>query len=190
MTVQFGWETLAKLRKEPNFTDLLTEHWKELGVHKEAMPLDPDFAYMERANETNFFMVWAARKDRRLIGYIAFWIKEHLHYKTVVTGVEDLYMLTAGERKGTVGYRLFSSVKEALKARGVKRIFLHEKWHYQQARHRENCVREARRRLLIPDEVSDETILAMLETYADGALGKLFKRLGMTHTDNLWSQML
>lgn len=127
--ISFGWEPLARLLAEPNVNDLLQAHWNELGVHKDEMPLDPDYEFMLKANETNFFMCWAARDGKTLVGYICFWVKPHMHYKSTLTAVEDLYMLSPSHREGMTGYRMFTTAIEALRQRGVKRLMLHTKVH-------------------------------------------------------------
>jgi L-amino acid N-acyltransferase YncA len=132
--VTFSWEPFKKLLTEPNINDMLTAHWHELGVHKDQMPLDPDYEYMLECAERNFFMVWAARDGKTLVGYIAFWIKPHTHYKSTLTAVEDLYYLSASYRKGTTGIRLFTTAMDALKRRGVKRVIVNEKVHFEQGR--------------------------------------------------------
>lgn len=132
--VTFQWERLSRILAEPNINDLLQAHWHELGVHKEQMPLDPDYEFMLKANETNFFMVWAARDGKTLVGYLAWWVKPHIHYKSTLTAVEDLFMLMPSYRQGLTGYRMFTTSLAALKARGVKRVMCNSKVHFEEKR--------------------------------------------------------
>lgn len=132
--ITYQWERLSRILAEPNINDLLQAHWHELGVHKDEMPLDPDFEFMLKANETNFFMVWAVRDGKTLIGYLAWWVKPHMHYKSTLTAVEDLFMLAPAYRKGLVGYKMFTTSLEALKARGVKRVMCNSKVHFEEKR--------------------------------------------------------
>lgn len=134
MTITYQWERLSRILAEPNINDLLQAHWHELGVHKDEMALDPDYEFMLKANETNFFMVWAVRDDKTLIGYLAWWVKPHIHYKSTLTAVEDLFMLAPAYRQGLVGYKMFTTCLEALKARGVKRVMCNSKVHFEEKR--------------------------------------------------------
>lgn len=157
MTISFQWEPAKRVMDDPEWTPLMLDHWEELAVHKDQMPLDPDYAEYLRADDLGFFRIWTARDEKMLVGYIGFWIRPHAHYKSTLTAVEDLYMLSPAYRKGMTGYRLFTTAFEALKERGVKRIFCHEKVHFETQR---------------------------------GGVGKLLKRMGFIHTDNLYSKML
>lgn len=130
----FQWEPLAKLLREPNVNDLLLEHWHELGVHKDVMPLDPDYELMLNAEEAGLFKVWTARENDTLIGYVAFWIRPHVHYRSTQTAIEDLFLLTASHRKGWTGVKLWKTALEALREHGVKRVITHSKCHFEHER--------------------------------------------------------
>lgn len=127
--VTFQWEPLRRILAEPNINDLLREHWRELGVHQTEMPLDPDYDRMCALDDAGVFKVWTARDGKTLVGYLAFYVQPHIHYKSTLTAVEDLYMLSASHRKGMTGYRMFVTAIEALKELGVRRIYLHTKVH-------------------------------------------------------------
>jgi len=128
--LSFGWEPAAVLFDEPNLDELLQEHWKELAVHKDEMPLDPAFDLMLQWENEGRFKIWAARtQNRLLVGYIAFFVQPHCHYRTTLHAVEDLYLLSKPYRRGLNGYRMFTTAIAALEELGVKRILLHSKVH-------------------------------------------------------------
>jgi GNAT superfamily N-acetyltransferase len=137
--ITYQWEPLGKALREPNINDLLRAHWHELAVHKDdpRMRLDPDYELMYNAEKVGMFKVWTAR-DRAmnglLVGYIAFWIRPHVHYKTVRTAVEDLFFMSPNYRRGLVGYKLWATVIPALKEHGVHRIVTHSKLHFEKDR--------------------------------------------------------
>lgn len=130
----YGWEKFADLKDEPNLADLLRAHWNELGVHKNEMPLDPDFARFQMLEEAGVFKVWTARSGRTLVGYIGWFIQPHMHYRTTLTAVDDLYLLDPEYRRGTAGTRMFTSAFAALRELGVKRIIVHDKVHFEAER--------------------------------------------------------
>ena len=157
MTISFQFEPARRVMADPDFTPLMLDHWEELGVHKDQMPLDPDWDEYMAADDKGYFRIWTARDGTMLVGYLGFWIRPHAHYRSTLTAVEDLYMLSPAYRKGMTGYRMFSTAIEALRERGVKRAFFHDKVHFETQR---------------------------------GGVGKLLRRMGFIHTDNLYSMML
>lgn len=155
--ISFQWEPVRRVIDDPDFRPLMLDHWEELGVHKNEMPLDPDWDEFIRAESLGCCKVWTARDGDMLVGYMAFWIRPHAHYKSTLTALEDLYMLSPAYRKGMTGVRFFTTAMAALKAHGVKRCFMHEKVHFESGR---------------------------------GGVGKLLRRMGFIHSDNLYSMML
>ena len=131
MTLRFGWEHFCDLLDEPNLDDLLRSHWLELGVHKDEMSLDPDYARFVQLEEAGLFRVWTARDGKTLAGYMGWFIQPHLHYKSTLTAVEDLYMLAPAYRRGMNGVRLFATAFDALRELGVKRVICHSKEHFE-----------------------------------------------------------
>lgn len=131
MSLRHGWEPMRKLLDEPNLADLLDQHWNELAVHRDAMPLDPDYQRFVALDEAGLFRVWTARDGKTLVGYLAWFIQPHLHYKSTLTAVEDLLLLSPPYRQGMAGVRMFTSSFDALKELGVKRIIVHSKVHFQ-----------------------------------------------------------
>lgn len=160
--VVFGWEKLSVIFSEPNWPDLIAEHWTELGVHRDQMPLDPDYDRCLMMEKNGLFHGWAARCNGLLVGYMAFIVGPHLHYRSTKTAMEDLFMLSPDHRKGLTGYRMFAGALSALKELGVKRVMLHDKVHWSAAR----------------------------AEIGEAGMDVLFRRLGFEHTDRIWSRML
>ena len=104
------------------------DHYAELSVTK-TVPLEPDYESYFTLEKLNLSKVITCRKDNVLIGYIIFIITPHLHYKSCVTAVEDIYYVTKQERKGRVGIRLFQFAEQYLKSIGVHRIMYSTKVH-------------------------------------------------------------
>lgn len=130
----FGWEPCRRLFEDPATPDLLREHWNELAVHKAQMPLDPDFGRFAELEDLGLFRIWAARDDKNLAGYIGWFTQPHLHYKSTLTAVEDLFLLSAPYRRGLNGYRMFTTALAALRELGVKRVMLNTKVHFEAER--------------------------------------------------------
>src|SRR5258706_6612836 len=133
--VRFGWEHCARLFKEPNLWELLNEHWRELSIPGGLTPeLDPDFDGMIRLENEGRVFVWAARDGDKLVGYIAFFVQPHIHYKSTLHAIEDLFLLSKPYRNGLAGYRMFKTALAALEEMGVQRVFCHTKAHFKNDR--------------------------------------------------------
>ena len=118
----YQWEPMSRLLDEPNVGDLLHGHWEEVGVHKDQMPLDPDFERYVELNEAGLYRVWTARDGDMLAGYIGWFVQPHLHHRRTLTAVQDLYLLSPSHRRGLAGYHMFTSAFDALRDLGVKRV--------------------------------------------------------------------
>jgi len=115
------------------FMQVLPLHYDELCVTKE-FPLNPDWdAYKNMAN-SGMLRTITCRNDGELIGYIAFFIQPHVHYKDCKTAYEDVYFIKKEYRKGRVGIKLFQYAEKVLKERGINRIIAHTKIHLDNSR--------------------------------------------------------
>jgi len=110
------------------FEKLFPEHYEELCVTKE-FSYEPDYEAYKRMAQAGMLRCITCRNDEQLIGYIIFIVTPHLHYKSCMTAIEDLYFVTKSFRKGRVGIMLFKYAEKVLKERGVKRIVMHTKVH-------------------------------------------------------------
>jgi L-amino acid N-acyltransferase YncA len=99
----------------PEFKESLVElHYEEIALDKSAVPLDPDYDkyYTLEANGNLFLMT--VRKDEELIGYFIAIISAHLHYKSTLHCLTDIYYLKPQYRGTTIGYRMFKEVETRL----------------------------------------------------------------------------
>lgn len=153
-------EKVASIFAAPNWTDLIASHHEEAGVHKDKMALAPDYERVQKLEELNMFRAWSAREEGLLVGYIAFHVIYHLHYKHTLTAIDDLFMLAPLHRRGTTGWKMFRVAMGELEEMGVKRFMLHDKvaWTERRAEHG------------LP------------------AMDMLFARLGFELTDRIWSR--
>jgi hypothetical protein len=128
--LRFGWTSCVTIFKEPNFADLLRQHWEEAGLHHDACPLSPDLPRYISLEAMGIFRAWTGYTEEGVLAaYLAFFVQPNLHYSTTLHAIEDLYMVAAPYRRGLTGYRLFATALPELKALGVKRCIVHEKTH-------------------------------------------------------------
>ena len=102
---------------------LWPEHYEEIAVQKDRMPMRPDVASYEALDAAGRLQVVVAREDGRMIGYVVSVIRPHLHYADVLCGYEDAYFLTKSHRRGMVGVKLLRAAVEHMKRAGVRKAF-------------------------------------------------------------------
>jgi len=115
------------------FMQVLPLHYDELCVTKE-FPLNPDWDAYKAMAQAGMLRTITCRNDGELIGYIAFFIQPHVHYKDCKTAYEDVYFIKKEYRKGRVGIKLFQYAEKVLKERGINRIIAHTKIHLDNSR--------------------------------------------------------
>lgn len=115
---------------EGEIRGLLLEHWEEVALDKDVIPLDPDWDQYRLLEKLGMLSIIAARDDEgTLIGYYVAFIRKHLHYAGSLTAYSDLYFIKPQYRKGRVGLRLFQAHEKAMKAKGVQKIYTMHKLH-------------------------------------------------------------
>lgn len=108
---------------------MLVEHWKELALNQDKVPLSPmwqTYAQREAAGEV---MVVTLREAGRLVGYFCGMIGPGLHYATCLTLIMDIFFVHPDVRGRHGGIRLFRAVEKEAKRRGVQRMFVGSKMH-------------------------------------------------------------
>lgn len=83
------------------------------------MPLHPDFAKYQYAEQNELLFTLTARADRRLVGYYIAVVQSQLHY-SVLTGVTDIPYVHPEVRHRGIGVKLFLRAEQEMRARKVK----------------------------------------------------------------------
>ena len=108
---------------------LLPEHYKELALNQDRVPLSPQFhVYIERERVGGLLFV-TLRDAGEMVGYFIGFIAPGLHYSTCLTCTMDIFFVRKDKRKGSSGIRLFRFVESELRRRKVKRWFMGSKIH-------------------------------------------------------------
>jgi hypothetical protein len=108
---------------------LLDEHYKEVALHKESIPLDPDWSRYKMLADKGLLFVVTARDDNKLVGYSVFFITQHMHYNSTKMASNDVLYLSPEYRKGMAGIRLIKISEIELKKLGVTKVLWHIKFH-------------------------------------------------------------
>lgn len=102
---------------------LWPQHWEEVAVNRDLIPLDPDLACYDLMANAGMLHIVVARKEGEVIGYHFTIVKPHLHYRQSLSAFTDIYFLAPQYRTGRTPLRLFEFVEKTLKARGVQKMF-------------------------------------------------------------------
>lgn len=111
---------------------LLVRHWREVALNHADVPLDIDEQRYAELDEAGALHIVTARRNGLLIGYHVAIISPHLHYKSTLHGITDVYWLAPECRHGVTAMRLFQAVERELKAAGVRKVFTATKLHLDQ----------------------------------------------------------
>jgi GNAT superfamily N-acetyltransferase len=100
---------------------LLPLHWEELALHKETIPLEPDFEFYRAAYEAGILKFFTGRMDDgSLIAYAIYAIRpKHAHYQTTCWAVSDIVFVHPDHRNLGVGNALFDFIEDECRMMGV-----------------------------------------------------------------------
>ena len=127
-------ETLQEMptityQEEP-FSAVLPElepHWQahylETQREHDTMPLDVDIETYQLLEQQDAVSVVTMRADGVLVGYFVTVLAWHLKSRHVRMGSVDAYYIAPAYRRQGAGTALFQAAEDALRARGVQRLF-------------------------------------------------------------------
>ena len=118
-------ETCAQIIED--IKPLIVRHWREIALHQDEVPLDPDYAKYKKLEAAGALCIVSCRRDAALVGYSIFFLNRHIHYKGCFMASNDVLFLDAPERKGTAGLKLIRESERILEGLGVKRVIWHIK---------------------------------------------------------------
>lgn len=119
------WEHASK-----HMEKLFPLHWAEIALNKDEIPLDIDFARYDQAADAGHLRIVTAREDHILVGYHAWFVGYHMHYKASYTAVSDVVYLLPMFRRGLEGYRFIKFSLESLREINVQRAVMNVKIHH------------------------------------------------------------
>lgn len=99
---------------------IFPEHWAELALFRDRMPLAPQYdEYVRRERAGQLFLA-TVRWNGKIVGYYTAQVAPGFHYGTTLTGTMDmLYILPDVRERGLI-IPLMKCVERELRRRGVK----------------------------------------------------------------------
>ncbi len=127
MTVVFATERFQDF--QPELALLVPDHWREIALNHNEIPLDPDWDRYNVLSDSGSLHCVTLRDEGILVGYHLAIITGMLHYKTTLNGITDVYYIKPDYRKGFTAVRMFRYVEAELRKRGCKQLITATKKH-------------------------------------------------------------
>jgi L-amino acid N-acyltransferase YncA len=128
ITYERGYLKGSTLKSEVQ--SLLEQHWEEVAHDKTTRTLDVDWDTFDALEASGQLYILCLRKSGVLIGYLAAFLRPHLHSKATLTAYVDAMYLSPSARLGSAGARFLKYADTALSALGADYIY----WHIKPAR--------------------------------------------------------
>lgn len=113
----------------PELREMFPVHHIELGLFRDRMPLDPDYAEYVRRERAGELFLCSARRNGTMVAYYVAIVRPGFHYKSTLTGTADIYWVSPEMRGRGLALPLFKHVERELKRRGVKVWYSGGKFH-------------------------------------------------------------
>jgi GNAT superfamily N-acetyltransferase len=122
MTYAFARETYDQVIDE--IKPLLVEHWRELALYQEDIPLDPDYEIYRAMDHKGALAIYTIRygAERRLVGYAIYFLRNHHHYRGAKWATSDIVLVAQSHRNLGAGNGLFDYVEQDLRNQNVNVI--------------------------------------------------------------------
>lgn len=104
----------------PELRNIFPQHWHELGLFRDKMPLAPQYGeYVRREMNGQLFLV-TARQDGRIVAYYTTQVANGFHYADTLTAHMDMMYIVPELRGKGASLPLFRHVEAELRRRGVQ----------------------------------------------------------------------
>lgn len=125
--IAYQQEFLASCRAEAE--PLLARHWEEIALHRDLIPLAPDWDAYAELEAAGVLRIFTARCAEALVGYFAVFVRPHLHYRHHVYAFNDVLFLAPEHRKGWTAAGLIRFAETCLREDGVTVLVVNTKRH-------------------------------------------------------------
>jgi hypothetical protein len=114
MNLVYARETMAMVR--PEIAGLLAAHWDEVAHDKDSRELDVHWEAFEALEAAGQLFLMTVRDGGALVGYVAAFLRPHLHSRRTISAYVDALFLSPVARAGMAGARFLKYVDAALAA--------------------------------------------------------------------------
>lgn len=115
MGIKFQCEPVLEVK--PEMEPMLIDHYQELTMHRDKIKLAPDWELYDKMEKVGTFYLLTARDSdtNDLIGYSAWFVKPHIHYKETIVAANDVLFLRKDHRVGMTGIKLIKYSEQEMK---------------------------------------------------------------------------
>lgn len=117
---------------ESELREVYPQHWAELAVNKDTIPLDPNYETYRSLDAAGSVLLVTLRDGAQLAGYIIGFLFPALHYKTSLECFTDIFYVRPEYRGGWAGVKMFRRFHRELMSRQVNR------WHVTSKDHKDS----------------------------------------------------
>jgi hypothetical protein len=111
-TLVYARETLAAAR--PEMAALIAAHWDEVAHDKDVRVLDVHWEAFEALEAAGQLYMLTVRRDGEMVGYMAAFLRPHLHSRGTISAYVDALFLSPSVRQGRAGIRFLAYADAAL----------------------------------------------------------------------------
>lgn len=104
----------------PELRELFPKHHVELGLFRDRMPLDPDYAEYVRRERAGELFLTTGRRDGSIVAYYVACVRPGFHYRSTLTGTMDIAYVVPEYRNRGLALPLFRLTERELQRRGVR----------------------------------------------------------------------
>ena len=181
----FAWAKLDDFI-DMGVEDLIVAHWDEVAADKKAIPFAPDWDRYRHLEQTGAFKAMGAWRSDKLIGYNAFFVMPHIHYRHSNFAINDVLYIDPDER-GEPGVGLILTAERDLFAQGAKKIVYHEKPALTLVQ--TDAGRDSLDELEAIQTLEEEFGISLPDdALGEHTLGGLLQGLGYIHFETVWAK--
>ena len=126
-------EPFSRLCREAIQRGLFEAHWREVGMFRDRIVLEPDFEKSFQLERAQCLASYSVRDAGGvLVGYAVYICATATHYRSHVCGSCDVLYLAPEHRGGGTAVRLLRMAERDLVARGVSKVVYHFKLEHDQ----------------------------------------------------------
>lgn len=118
----------AKFFQEIAIKGLLSEHWDEVGTHRDVLHLDPDHDRYIGLEKAGSLIILSARHHGVMVGYMILLFMRHPRDRSAMVMTDDAIYCLPAYRRSMLGPKLMDRAEALAESSGIHFMFFTEKF--------------------------------------------------------------